>query len=62
MITIAIEIAKKNAAENNVTVKFIHKSLFNSDAILKEQLFDLIVSNPPYVTQEDRLRMAERIE
>ncbi|MDA3821966.1 MAG: peptide chain release factor N(5)-glutamine methyltransferase [Bacteroidales bacterium] len=57
----AIEVAKKNAAENNVQIEFIHNSLFDPHSILEKPFYDIIVSNPPYVTQDDRLLMSPNV-
>jgi release factor glutamine methyltransferase len=57
----AIEVAKKNAAENNVQVEFIHNSLFDPHSIPEKASYDIIVSNPPYVTQDDRLLMSPNV-
>ncbi|MTI15535.1 peptide chain release factor N(5)-glutamine methyltransferase [Sansalvadorimonas verongulae] len=47
----AVELAKKNAAHNNLErVQFIESSWFQQ---LPEQSFDLIVSNPPYIIDND---------
>ncbi len=41
----ALEIAKKNAAENQVTIEFIQSDLFENI----EDKYSVIVSNPPYI-------------
>jgi release factor glutamine methyltransferase len=42
----AIEVARRNADRNEVTVQFFHGSLFEPFA---GRRFDMIVSNPPYI-------------
>lgn len=58
--TLAIEVAKKNAIKNGV--KNIH---FQEVNILKpyegEEKYDLIVSNPPYITQKEKQDMQKQI-
>ena len=48
----ALEIAKQNAKLNGVanTIEFIESDLFTK---LKNQKFDIIVSNPPYIPTEE---------
>lgn len=45
----ALKVAKKNAKNNQVNVEFICSNLFSK---LKERKFDIIISNPPYITKE----------
>lgn len=47
--TKALYVAKKNAKNLNLQLKFIHSNLFNGI----KQKFDIIVSNPPYIKTED---------
>lgn len=58
--TLAIEVAKKNAIKNGV--KNIH---FQEVNILKpyegKEKYDLIVSNPPYITQKEKQDMQKQI-
>ena len=49
----ALEIASKNAVSNDVNKKidFIKSDIFSN--ISREEKFDIIVSNPPYIKKED---------
>lgn len=47
----ALEVAKENVKSCGVDVKLIHGDLFEN--IDQEEEFDLIVSNPPYVTNSE---------
>lgn len=42
----ALEVANKNANNNNVKIKFIKSDLFKK---MENELFDIVVSNPPYI-------------
>jgi len=55
----ALELTAKNAEHNNVTVHCIQSHLFAD--IPQEQAFDLIVSNPPYISQNTWSHLRERI-
>lgn len=48
----ALEVAKENAELNSVNVNFIHSDLFNAYD-LTPNTYDLIVSNPPYISCDD---------
>ena len=54
----AINVAKENAAALNLEINFTVDDVFNVD--LKNQ-FDLIVSNPPYITLEERKNMSPNV-
>jgi len=54
----ALEVAKKNAVLNSVEVTFLHKDIFEYDAMQQLKLdFDVIVSNPPYVRALEKNEM-----
>lgn len=55
----ALEIAARNAEENNVAVQFIH-----ADILTIAQLpahYDIIVSNPPYVRNLEKTAMSDNV-
>lgn len=45
----ALEVAKKNAKQNNTDINFIESDLFQN---INNEKFDMIVSNPPYIKQD----------
>ncbi|WP_352337463.1 peptide chain release factor N(5)-glutamine methyltransferase [Psychrobacter sp. 16-MNA-CIBAN-0192] len=49
----ALKIAQSNAANNEVDVKFVHSSWYQALPIHEDELFDVIVSNPPYIDEND---------
>lgn len=54
----ALETAKQNAVLNNVEVDFIKADILDPESIrLFDTRFDIIVSNPPYVTLDDKEQM-----
>ena len=57
----SIQLAEKNASIHNVTVNFMHQSIFDAGTGFGEATYDIIVSNPPYVTQTDKLSMSPNV-
>lgn len=59
----ALKVAKKNAKLNNVEVEFIEESILNCchSALDAESTFDIIVSNPPYVRNQEKEKMKPNV-
>lgn len=55
--TKTLKTARQNADLNNVKVNFIEADILNIKSETANQKFDIIVSNPPYVTQYDKAQM-----
>lgn len=49
----ALEVAKRNAIKNNVDIDFVLHDIFD-DKNIPLASFDLVVSNPPYVTEQEK--------
>ena len=47
----ALKVAKNNAKENNVEIKFINTNIY--DGI--NDKFDVIISNPPYISYDEKI-------
>ena len=58
----ALEVAKKNAAANDVNVIFIKDDILNpQNPELLESKFDIIISNPPYVCESEKSEMRANV-
>ncbi len=57
----ALLIAKQNAKELNADINFIEDDILNITNPLTNQLFDVIVSNPPYILQKEKSEMEANV-
>ena len=54
----ALKVAKENAKLNNVSIEFIHADIFEYES---DKKYDVIVSNPPYVIESEKLLMKKNV-
>ncbi|MBQ2944385.1 MAG: peptide chain release factor N(5)-glutamine methyltransferase [Ruminococcus sp.] len=57
----ALPYLKKNAKENKADINIIHADIFDCVADFSDGEFDLIISNPPYVTDEDMKNLQSEV-
>jgi release factor glutamine methyltransferase len=57
----ALDVAKKNAANNEVDIEFIEHDILNLGLEIKDLKFDIIVSNPPYVRKLEKDLMHDNV-
>lgn len=55
----ALEIARKNAAENGLEVNFSPADMLNLN--LDGEKYDVIVSNPPYIRESEKVQMHSNV-
>lgn len=53
----ALQTARENAELNDVEVNFIEADILNLKSEIEHPEFEIIISNPPYVTLEDKKQM-----
>ena len=56
----AIKVAKENSKLNGVNVKFVKSDLFND--LKRNQKYDIIVSNPPYIPKSDIEKLDKEVK
>ena len=54
----ALKVAKENAKLNNVDIHFINTDIFKYKS---DKKYDIIVSNPPYVTESEKVLMKKNV-
>lgn len=53
----AIEVAKQNASDNKTDIHFVLDNIRDSKWKFENQEFDIIVSNPPYIKEDEKPSM-----
>lgn len=53
----ALRVARRNAQENKLNIQFIQEDILEPKRLDPATQFDLVVSNPPYVTESDKNHM-----
>ncbi|MFA9214729.1 MAG: peptide chain release factor N(5)-glutamine methyltransferase [Candidatus Methylacidiphilales bacterium] len=59
--TAALAIAKQNAKELNAKIQFIEDDILNINQTETAQVFDIIVSNPPYILENEQENMHKNV-
>lgn len=57
----AIEVAKENAERNGVEVDFLVADIFNLPSPISNLQYDIIVSNPPYIRESEKVSMRPNV-
>lgn len=58
---LAIATAKKNASLLDAEINFIEADILNPGNALEKNIFDLIVSNPPYILKKEKKTMSANV-
>jgi release factor glutamine methyltransferase len=57
----ALKTAKENAKLNEVDIEFIEADILNLKSDIEHPKFEIIISNPPYVTLHDKTQMHQNV-
>ncbi len=57
----AIEVAKRNAAQLLAEVEFLQLDILNPKNWMQLPIVDIIVSNPPYITNDEKTTIAKNV-
>ena len=55
----ALDVARKNAKDNNVLIKFMQSDMFSN---IREKEFNIIVSNPPYIESNEIKNLSKEVQ
>ncbi len=54
----ALQVAKQNADNHGMSIEYLQADILEWDVIFQaDQQFDIVVSNPPYITEQERREM-----
>lgn len=57
----AIEVARRNAEQNGAQVEFVRADILADNQLFVPSSLDVVVSNPPYVTETDKSQMSRNV-
>lgn len=57
----AIAVARHNAERNGAQIEFVCQSIFDDNQPFAPSSLDVVVSNPPYVTEADKQQMSRNV-
>lgn len=57
----AVSYLRRNAKENKAELRIIHDDIFKCADTLEDNVFDLIISNPPYITPQDMNNLQKEV-
>lgn len=57
----ALQVAEINAEKEQLTVRFVQADILSKISPFPTQKFDVVVSNPPYITPSEQSAMAENV-
>ncbi len=57
----ALQVAKQSAKDNNVIINFVNDNILDSK-IISSNKFEIIVSNPPYIPESEKIKMHKNVK
>lgn len=57
----ALHVARKNAADQQLDIHFHHLDILSAQPRALLPMFDILISNPPYIPQKDKASMAANV-
>jgi release factor glutamine methyltransferase len=57
----SLQIAKLNAEKNQVNINFYLHNILNQKSEIRNQKYDIVVSNPPYIRESEKKQMQQNV-